>query len=310
MKRILAASLFTTLTIFLFSSTAIAQEEARAAWRVTNLDITANVEQPGRALNAVAVLTAKNVGRAAGSTLTFRINAKATIKGVTVGGTNANFRRVPETHGNLQRVTATLPGPVAPNATVNLTVSYSLAVESNTGLSAISPIGAQFLPLSFWYPAPNTPFNVRGADTAPFRLTVNGPNVISSGVEKSGDGGSSVYEQSLNAQPFFIQGDWDRTEGTGEGKGITALLPKGPSPEERKQAEAMIALAASARSFHAALLGPAPDVPIRLISVRRGSGFNDAGTVLVESGAFRRAKLDSATALLVSEAISRLWIGG
>jgi tetratricopeptide (TPR) repeat protein len=134
--------------------------------------------------------------------------------------------------------------------------------------------------------------------------------VISSGVEKSGAGGSSVYEQSLNAQPFFIQGDWDRTEGAGEGKGITAFLPKGSSPEERKQAEAMTALAGSARSFYAGLLGPAPDVPIRLISVRRGSGFNDAGTVLVESGAFRRAKLDSATALLVSEAMSRLWIGG
>jgi tetratricopeptide (TPR) repeat protein len=310
MKRILAASLFTTLALLLFSSTAVAQEEARAAWQVTNLDITADVEQAERALKVLAVLTAKNVGRAAGSTLTFRLNGKAVIKGVTVGGANANFRTVPETHGNLQRVTATLPGPIASNAIVNLTVSYSLPVDSNTGLSAISPIAAQFLPLSFWYPAPNTPFNVRGADTAPFRLTVTGPNVISSGVEKSGSGGSSVYEQSLFAQPFFIQGDWDRTEGAGEGKGISAFLPKGSPPEERKQAEAIIALAGSARSFCAGLLGPAPDVPIRLISVRRGSGFNDAGAVLIESGAFRRAKLDAATALLVSEAISRLWIGG
>ncbi|MDQ6653983.1 MAG: hypothetical protein M3Y84_14735, partial [Acidobacteriota bacterium] len=43
--------------------------------------------------------------------------------------------------------------------------------------------------------------------------------------------------------------------------------------------------------------------------VRRGSGFSDAGTILVEPGAFRRTKLDSTTALLISEAVSRLWIG-
>ena len=40
------------------------------------------------------------------------------------------------------------------------------------------------------------------------------------------------------------------------------------------------------------------------------SGFNDGGTILIEPGAFRRAKLDSATALLIAEAVSRLWIGG
>src|SRR6266480_4488505 len=123
MKRILTAVVFSTLVLFLFLSTAAAQEEARAAWQVTNLDITANMDQAERALNVLSVLTAKNVGRAAGSTLTFRLNAKAVIRGVTVGGANANFRTVPETHGNLQRVTATLPGRIASNAMINLTVS-------------------------------------------------------------------------------------------------------------------------------------------------------------------------------------------
>ncbi|HCX29005.1 MAG TPA: hypothetical protein DHU55_04415, partial [Blastocatellia bacterium] len=117
---------------------------------------------------------------------------------------------------------------------------YTLPVESNTGLGAISPIGSQFLPLSFWYPAPNTPFTVRGADTAPFRLVVNGANVISSGLEKSGAAGATVYEQSLNAQPFFVQGDWDKVEGTGESKNITAFLPRGATTEEKKQAEAIL----------------------------------------------------------------------
>src|SRR5437660_4913013 len=95
MNRILAVTL-RTLALFHFSSTVPAQEEARAAWEITNYDINANVQQAERALSAVAILSATNVGRGAGLSFTFRINSKATIKAVTVGGANANFRTVPE----------------------------------------------------------------------------------------------------------------------------------------------------------------------------------------------------------------------
>ena len=302
------ASILTTL--FLFSSVVQTQEEARAAWQITNFDLTANVQQAERTLSAVAVLNATNVGRGTGSSFTFRIANKAAIKSVTIGGGTANFRTVPETYGNLQRVTVTLPNSVASGGSLIIDITYSLPVESNTGLAAISPLGSQFLPLSFWYPQPNTPFTARGADTAPTRLVVNGANVISSGVEKSVSPGSTVYEQALFAQPFFVQEDWDKVEGIGEAKGITALVPRGAGTEEKRQAEAIISLAANARKFYAGLLGPGPDTPIRLVAVRRGSGSSDGGTILIEPGALRRSKMDSATALLVSEAISRLWIGG
>src|SRR5687768_9886696 len=188
MKRTLNAILL-ILAPFLFSSIATAQEEARAAWQITNFDITANIQQAERTLSAVAVLSATNVGRGVGSSFTFRINPKASIKAVTVGGANANFRTVPETQGNVQRVTVTLPGNVPANGNLVVNISYSLPVELNTGLTSISPMGAQFLPLAFWYPAPNTTFSLRGADTAPFRLVVNAQNVISSGVEKSAGAG-------------------------------------------------------------------------------------------------------------------------
>ena len=312
MNRMFAVTL-TTLALFLFSSTAPAQEEARAAWQISNFDITANIQQPERALSAIAILSATNVGRGAGSSFTFRINSKAIIKAVTVGGANANFRTVPESYGNIQRVTVTLPNSVAPNGSLVLNISYSLPVESNTGLAAISPIGSQFLPMAFWYPTPSTAFTGRGADTAPFRLVVNGANVFSSGVEKTGAtgaAGSLVFEQTLNALPFFVQGDWDRIEGAAESKNITAFIVRGATPEEKKQADAIITIAANARTYYAGLLGPAPDVPIRLVSTRRGAGFNDAGTILIEPGAFRRTKVDSATTLLIAEAVSRLWIGG
>src|SRR6266545_1993397 len=306
MKRILV-TILTTIALSLIPSVAAAQEEARAAWQVTNFDITANVQQAERTLSGTAILSATNVGRGTGSSFTFRIANKASTKTVTVGGANANFRIIPETYGNVQRVTVTLPTSVAAGGPLVLNISYTLPVESNTGLAAVSPISSQFLPLSFWYPLPNTPFTVRGADTAPFRLVVNGANVISSGV---GTSGSSVYEQALFAQPFFVQGDWDKFEGAGESKNITAFLPRGTMAEARKQAETIVNLAASARTFYANLLGPVPEVPIRLVAVRRGSGFSDAGTILIEPGVFRRAKVDSATALLITEGISRLWLGG
>ena len=87
-----------------------------------------------------------------------------------------------------------------------MNISYSFPVESNTGLAAISPAGSQFLPLSFWYPAPNTPFTVRGADTAPVRLVVNGSGVISSGIEKSSAAGPDDLRTTFECAAVFCSG--------------------------------------------------------------------------------------------------------
>ena len=291
------------------SSSVAAQNSARAIWEVTSFDITANVRQAERELAAAAILKARNVGSGPGSTFTFRLNPKATVRTVEVNGANANFRPMAETRGNLLRVETTLPGSAAPGAAISVSISYSLPVEANTGLAAISPIATQFLPGSFWFPTPNTPYTVRAADTAPFRLTVNVPNFVSSGVEKS-SGGTRVYEQELNGQPFFVQGDWDKVEGTGDNSSITALVPKGAGAEERRQTEQLIAIAGQARAYFSGLFGTAPAVPLRLVAVRRGAGFNDSGTVLLEAAAFRRGKIDSTTARHISEAVARLWISG
>jgi Tfp pilus assembly protein PilF len=228
------------------------------------------------------------------------------VKSVTVAGAAANFRPGQEPRGDLQRVEITLPAAVAPNASVSATLTYALPVESNTGLTAINPIATQFLPLAFWYPMPNTPYSVRGADTAPFHLTVNIPNAISSGVEKA----AGTFDQSLYGQPFFVQGDWDKLEGAADAKNVIVLLEKGAGAEDRKHAEALMAFTAAARAFFAASLGSAPDTPLRLVAVRRGAGFSDGGTVLFDADTLRMPKLDAATALSVAETVARLWIGG
>jgi Tfp pilus assembly protein PilF len=157
---------------------------------------------------------------------------------------------------------------------------------------------------------PNTPYSVRGGDTAPFHLTVNIPNAISSGVEKGGTAGAISFEQTLNGQPFFVQGDWDKLEGAADGKGVVVMIEKGATADDRKRAEALIAFAAAARAFYATALGPAPDVPVRIVAVRRGAGFSDAGTVLIDADSLRLPKIDAATALSIAEAVAHLWIGG
>src|ERR1044072_178963 len=286
-----------------------AQTPATPKWQVTSFEINANVPQNERVLNATTTINATNVG-GPGRTLTLRLNSKASVKSVTVSGNTANFRPGQEPRGDLQRIELTLPTPATPNSTVSATVTYTLTVESNTGLTAISPIATQFLPLAFWYPMPNSPYSVRGADSAPFKLTVNIPNAISSGVEKPGPAGSVLFEQSLHGQPFFVQGEWDKLDGAADGRGITVLLEKGAGAEERKRAEALIAFAGMARSFYATSLGPAPDVPVRLVAVRRGAGVSDAGTVLFDADTLRFPKIDAATALSVAESVVRLWIGG
>src|SRR5215203_2904764 len=271
--------LLLTLILCLAMQAAAQTTTTTVIWQVNSFDISANVQQNERSLSAVATLNATNVGSAPGRTLTVRLNAKASVKSVTVGGAAASFRPGTEPRGDLQRIEIALASSVAPNSSVTVAVNYVLPVESNTGLTAISPIGTEFLPLSFWYPMPNTPYSVRGADTAPFRLTVNIPNAISSGVEKAGPNGSISFEQSLHGQPFFVQGDWDRVEGAGDGRGIVVLVEKVAMPEDRKRAEGLISFAAAARAFFATALGPAPDAPLKLVAVRRGAGFSDSGTV-------------------------------
>jgi len=297
------------LCIAVFPLSASAQDDSRPVWQVTNFDITVNNPGAERALNARAIVSVRNLGRGSGSSLTLRISAKAEIKSVSVGGATASYRLTPETRGGAQRVTIALPAAVAPNGAVAATVDYRLPVEENSGVAALSPVGSQFLPLFLWYPSPNTSLAVSGADYAPFRLTVSGASAVSSGAEKSASG-DSVFEETLHAQPFFVVGNWDRVEGSGTARGITAFLAKGGSADERRQAESLIALAADARAFCAGWFGAAPDVSLRLVASRRGAGFDDAGTILLSAAAFQRKKIDSSTALGIGEAVAHLWIGG
>jgi tetratricopeptide (TPR) repeat protein len=311
MKHLRPLNLLLVLCLFNGAPRTHAQTEGVVAWQVTRFDITATLPAPTateRTLTARANLTARNIGNGTGRTFTVRLNPAAEIKSVAVGDATATFAKREDQRTKTQTATINLPTSYPPNSSVSVTVEYSLPLAGqNNGLAAISSEGAQFLPLSFWYPTPNTPYATRGTDYAPVHLTVNalgGMTVIS-----SGQASSTGFEQKLYTQPFFLTGKWETVEGGVAARGISAHPYAGSGPDERRQAEALIAFAAAARAYFTSLLGPAPDAPIRLVAVHRGAGFDLGGTVLLDAAAFRRSKVDATSALAIGEGVAHLWLG-
>jgi len=306
--------IFYAFLLFTFACSAFAQDESRASktWEVQKYDIAVTLPQAetDRFLTVKAVLDLKNASGAAGSRLTLRISDKAEVSAVRVNNTAADFTKGEEKIGNrsLQRIVVRVP-TIQPNQNFSVAVDYKLKIDENSGLNALSPVNSQFLPLSFWYPTPNSWFFARGADFAPFSIKVSAPvgsRALSSGYPSGADGGSETvnpFEQKLNGQPFFITGNWDKIEANG----VSVYIPKGT--EDKSRANELAALASEAKTFTAKLLGTAPDVPIRIVAVRRGAGFSDGGTVFVDESAFRRQKIDAQTAMTIGEAVAKIWIG-
>ena len=125
--------------------------------------------------------------------------------------------------------------------------------------------------------------------------------MVSSGIETSG-----AYNNSISGQPFFLTGSWDVINASG----ISVSIPKGAGADARLRADELAKLAMDAKTFTAALLGTPPDLPLRIVGTRRGSGYSQGGTILVDEAVFRRSKIDSLTAMNVAEAVAKTWIGG
>ena len=298
------------LFITFLAALAAAQDDTRATatWQVQKYDISANVPaaDADRTLTVRATISVKNVSSSPASTLSFRISPGADVSAVTINGSAAEVTKREErigANGSLQRVMVRIPS-AAPGAIVTAVVDYKLNVKENSGLASLSPSGAAFLPLSYWYPTPNSWYFARGADYAPFQVKVTAPSgmsVISSGSETAG-----VFSNANAGQPYFLAGSWDAVNSNG----AAVYLPKGASADARARADELAKLAADARTFVAGLLGTAPDMPLRIVAARRGAGFSEDGTILVDESVFRRSKIDSLTAMNIAEAIVKMWIGG
>jgi hypothetical protein len=289
---------------------AFAQDDTRATatWQVQKYDInvTLPATETDRSVISKANLVVKNISSQPATTLSFRISPSAEITAVTVNGATAEFTKREErigATGTLQRLSVRVPS-VSTGSSATLVVDYKLNVKDNTGVAALSPTGSMFLPLSFWYPTPNSWYFARGADYAPFQIKATAPSGIST--LTAGTDTANTFNSSLSGQPFFLTGSWDAITSNG----ASVYVPKGAAGDARARADELSKLAADAKTFIAGLLGTSPDVPIKIVGTRRGSGYSQGGTILVDEAVFRRSKIDSLTAMNVAEAIARLWIGG
>ncbi|CAN5370931.1 hypothetical protein BH10ACI1_BH10ACI1_23960 [soil metagenome] len=305
--KFLQSAIFFTLLFFTFSAFAQTETAVSRTWEVQKYDITATLPttEADRFLTAKAILTLKNVSGSAASRLTLRISEKAEIADIKVNNSDVPVTKSQEKISptrNLQRAAVSVP-IVQPNQILTVEVNYKLKVDENSGLNAISPVGGQFLPLSFWYPTPNSWFFTRGADFAPFKIqinTANGTTAISSGTNTA-----NSFETKSFGQPFFATGNWDKINANG----VEVYLPKGANADAQKRAGELAALASEAKTYAAGILGTSPVEPLRLISVERGSGFSGGGTMLVDENLFRRQKIDAQTAETVAESVIKMWIG-
>ncbi len=299
-----------SILFFAVFSEAAGQDAVRsgpsATWQVQKYDLDVTVPpDASRTLSVKALLNIKNVSGQPATTLTLRIAPSAEVSSVRVNDSVIDFAKAQESAGsvgNLQRITMRLPS-AASGSVINTSVEYKIKLADNSALGSITSSSSIFLPLSFWYPTPNSWFFPKGGDTAPVRIRVSAPggqSVISSGVEAAG-----AFDQKLNGQPFFLSGNWEsRSEG-----GVTVYSPIGAGTEGQKRAAELASLLQEAKSFVAGILGSGPEVPLRIVAARRGAGYGSGGTVIVEEAVFRRSKIDSQTAMNIAEAAARLWVG-
>lgn len=294
-----------------------AQIGASATWRVQRYDLDVALPEAGRAITIKAGLSIRNVSAGPAGTLTLRISPSADVSSVKINDAATAFSKSEETINaatSLQRIVMRFPS-VPAGEVIKATVEYKLNIKDNNAVAAFSPVGAQFLPLSYWYPTPNSWYFARGADAAPFSIhsslrLPSGLDFVSSGSITQPAGGASdsigLHAQPLPGQPFFLVAAWERTDVNG----VAVYRPKGAGADAQKRASEMASLFSDARTYCEGVLGKAPDTPLRIVASRRGSGFSGGGTVIVDEAVFRRSKIDSLTAMNIAEAAAKLWLGG
>lgn len=302
--RVLILSIFTAASVL----SAVAQTGVNATWQVTKYELNVTLPQAenGRAATIRAAVSVRNISGAPSSSLTLRISPNAEITAVSINGSAIIPTKGEEktaAGSSLQRLALRIP-PVNAAGEVTATVDYKLTVKENTALNTISPVESLFLPLSFWYPTPNNWYFAKGADTAPVSIKISGTQgtqFVSAGASSSGG-----FNSPMNGQPFFVAGDWDVIDQNG----VSVYVPKGSVGEPQNRAAELALLFADARTSLSSVLGDAPQVPLRIVASRRGAGFTDDGTVIVDEAVFRRSKIDSLTATNIAEAAAKLWLGG
>ncbi len=301
-------SILFTIILGLSLGHLVLAQNLSSTWEVQKYDLTVNLPQNydvDRDLDVTAKLSLKNISQRSYSRLTLRISDQANISSVKVNNSTADFRKGEEPIGGnrkLQRAIVNLPS-IPPNGTYAVTVNYKLNVKDNSGLKSLSPINSQFLPLSFWYPTPNSWYFAGGSDFAPTNLQINGLSNLQAVAAGTQNGNS--FENKLNGQPFFVVRNWQKISANG----VEVLIPKMSNSAINARANELATLASEANSYISQLFGTNTNYPLKIVSVSRGAGFSDSGTVFITDSVFHRSKIDSQTAFNIAEGIAKTFLG-
>jgi hypothetical protein len=273
--------------------------------------VDVRLEPAARAATVRATLTVWNPTDAPKRQLQLRINGRAEVRSVTVGGQAATFDvKDDRRYTALKVITAQLPAPIAGRATGDVVVEYRLALAEFSPDATVAPGETVLVPSSVWVPMINTPFVQYGANTAPFTVTVTtGPG------ERAVSGGAlqgSGFTQSLHALPFVVSGAFDApVTRSASGVGFEAWLPEGAAPGARAGADRLLGDAERIAAFYTKLLGPAPAGAVfRLVATDDGAGYASPSGLTLGLRAFSRPATDAETFELVADAIARLWTEG
>ena len=189
--------------------------------------------------------------------------------------------------------------PSVPKRNVTVEVNYRLVVKLNSGLSAISTTGSQFLPLSYGILREQLVL-ARGADYACSDSGNRSRAHICRQRSESGGAFDSTVNVRRSSRP-----DLGRLNAEGSRhislRGRAEIENGGTTPYDSSEA----------KGFVQSVLGNVGKAsPIRLVSVRRGAGFSGGGTIFFDEAALRRPKIDAQTALFVAEGVAKTWLGG
>ncbi|MBK6316348.1 MAG: hypothetical protein IPF53_19185 [Blastocatellia bacterium] len=268
------------------------------------------IESAAHAATVRTTMTVWNPTDAPKRNLQFRINGKSEIRSVTFGGQPATFEaREDRRLTGLKAVSVTLPSAIAGRATGDIVVESRLALAAATGDALIGPGETVLLPSSIWFPMVSTPFIQYGVNTAPFSVTVTGPDG-----ERAISGGTAngqSYMQPLYGLPFVIASTFAppvaRTAGP---VALEVWIPDGSSAEMRAGADRLAADAERIIAFYSRVLGPPPACVFRIVASDGAAGFSSSSAVALGRRVFSRPQTDAETFELLADSIARIWTDG
>ncbi len=304
---IIKHTFFWTILVLFLAAPGVADAQIKLTWEVLKYDVSVDLPSDMAAVreaDITASLDLRNQSNSSFDRVSLRISDKAKVSEITSGGSKIDFsssgEKVTESQ-RLQLLRLNVP-PVAAGSSLRVTLKYKLTVESNSGLSALSPVNSQFLPLSFWYPTPTSWFFSEGGDYSPFDLSIQGPGARD--IVSAGSVEGTKVSNPLKGMPFFATGKWRKSEHDG----VVVYAPESRHVAAGRAAE-MAKLANEAKAFAEKALGAKFSVPLKIVGVARGAGFSDSGVIFVERGAFSAKSLDSKTTGAISEAIVKTILG-